>query len=162
MPLLRKIARLGRLVIRWRKPILCLSLSAVYFYSNLVGVYAAEANFWSQRKRAAQKFQDRSGDEPSLRDMGMADAGLRAGLTAEQSQLLAQLPTATHFDFGAADNVSVTNQLANQPASKFSTDAVKPSSKDSPSWLSTLILPYGSIRDIYLSRTPNSPLVIHV
>jgi hypothetical protein len=162
--------------LRLRKGLLCLALSFFYFFSNVAAVHAAEANFWSERREAARQKKEK----PSLADAVPALSLLneergRAGLTREQYQLLAQLPGATNFDLGVTEDVPVTNRYV--PPVSPSPDISAPSAgkplpesaspnhqplRDAPSWLSSLVLPFGSIRDLFLSRSPNAPLIIHI
>jgi hypothetical protein len=150
---------------RRAKQALCLVLSFVYFHSSALTPYAAEADFWAERRRAAQNLKDKptlADTLPGLSDLDPA-AGSRKGLTQEQHQLLAQLPRATNFDFGASEEVSITNGLA--MATKRSSTLAKPAAAgkaDSPTWLSSLITPYGAIRDIHLAKRTDAPLIIHI
>ena len=40
------------------KPSFCLFLSAIFFYSNSIAVYLAEASIWEERKKAAQRLNN--------------------------------------------------------------------------------------------------------
>ncbi|HRY29746.1 MAG TPA: hypothetical protein P5079_06865, partial [Elusimicrobiota bacterium] len=124
-------------------------------------MYATETAFWSQRRQAADKLKDK----PTLDQAVLAaDEPSRAGLSSEQYQLLAQLPRATDFSLGVTENVSIAT-LGAEPSARLKPQDLQKAAaqaKDSPTWLSTLVLPFGSIRDIYLSPQPGAPLVIHI
>ncbi|HOW28176.1 MAG TPA: SpoIIE family protein phosphatase, partial [Elusimicrobiota bacterium] len=133
-------------------------MAVVFLYSNVIAVHSAESSFWADRKQAAQRMKPSSSAD-TLPSSNKND------LSAEQTRLLAQLPSTIHMNFGITENGSI-------PAS-FSTPA--PSSSDQKrilestgsranpqSWISTLVLPYGSIRDIYLAKHPNAPMIIHI
>jgi signal transduction histidine kinase/membrane protease YdiL (CAAX protease family)/predicted nucleotidyltransferase len=149
------------------RPVFCLALSFVFFHSSVLTPYAAEAEFWSQRREAAQKLKEKPSLADSVPALGLTAAeGARAGLSAEQYQLLAQLPKATNFDFGVTENVSL-GSLAEPGTRLKGADLSAPPKRSepqdaTPTWLSTLVLPYGSIRDIHLSRTSSAPLIIHI
>lgn len=123
------------------KPSFCLFLSIVFFYSNVIAVHLAEASIWEERRKAAQRLNN----EETL-EQPQIPAQLPSKLTQEEYQLLAQVPQAQHLGFAVPDKISIApNAVHTTPDFKQSTP------KDVETWLSTLVLPFGSIRDIYLS-----------
>ncbi len=143
----------------------CVALAGAYLFSNVVGAHAAESAFWKERRNAAQRMQQKSSLSESLPALGLAaEERARAGLTSEQYQMLAQLPKAGQVNFGAVADIPITNGWPGQGLGEKIPAGLKggQSADDSPSWLSTLILPYGTLRDVYLSPVQNAPLVIHI
>ncbi|HOW27290.1 MAG TPA: TerC/Alx family metal homeostasis membrane protein [Elusimicrobiota bacterium] len=140
-------------------------LAIVFFYSNVIALHAVESNFWNERKQAAQRLKEKPSSSQSFSSFeSPAEESRRAGLSPEQTQLLAQLPRATDFDFGVTENVAISS-LGNAPSRTLRPDDVNKQSspeKNNSTWISTLVLPYGAVRDVYLSRQPNSPVVVHI
>jgi hypothetical protein len=159
----RQVKDVFRFLRRTRKAVLCLAVAFLQLHSSVLPAFA-ESGFWSDRREAAQRLKDKPTLDQALPSLGLsADDGARAGLSAEQYQLLAQLPKATNFDFGITENVSITD--LQDPTTRLKPEDVRAAaatSKESPTWLSTLVLPFGSIRDVYLSPKTGSPLVIHI
>ncbi len=138
-------------------PLLCLRilLCGVFVFSNVLFVYSAESSFWAERRKAAQKFQKNSSHSISKNNHP-------SPLSSQKHKLLAQLPQASHVNFGV-DNTSVGSGIQstnNMPQGVLPQSFS--SSKEAHSWLSSLILPYGHIRDIHLSPSPDAPLIIHI
>jgi hypothetical protein len=158
------------------KSISCLAISFLFFYSSVLTAHAAESNLWEERRQATRQLKERPSLAESLPAVGITENQLAsAGLTQEQYQLFAQLPRAASFDMGVHENVSISGEAARQPVtSGLSLPAAPPVSKpdskrpprsewkDSPTWLSTLILPYGAIRDLHLASRPDAPFIIHL
>ncbi|MGQ0644974.1 MAG: hypothetical protein ACT4O3_05735, partial [Elusimicrobiota bacterium] len=139
------------------KRLAAFSLAAIYFFVNVAGAHAAEAGFWAERRRAVEKMKSPS----TARALPLleADKAARSGLTAEQHRLIAQLPRAANLNF------TITEGLPPSVVSSAKTPQARPPAgpaKDSAAWLSTLVLPYGSLRDVHLSATAGAPLVIHI
>ncbi len=129
-------------------------LSAVFLYSNVIASHAAEAHFWAERRNAARRMK---GDDSST-------ASPSSGLSTEQYQMLAQLPRAGQVAFGVPQGVSVGSGLMiSQPSLTGAATLDLPApSADSPTWISTLILPYGSVREVHLAKKPGAPIVVHI
>lgn len=168
-----KIVDLGTVGRRW-----VFALCFVYFHVNVLTVYSAEKNFWAERRESAKRLAGvsplRSGADPRISAEGMAETGLSSGrkapfgLSTEQFQLLAQLTRAGQFDFGVSQSGSVGSGLSLDPASfqvkegSPSTTNLLASTAQTSKKISSLILPYGSISEIHLSKKSSAPMVIHI
>jgi pSer/pThr/pTyr-binding forkhead associated (FHA) protein/serine/threonine protein kinase len=87
-----------------------------------------------------------------------------ASLTPDQRRLFSQLPQAEQVGMFGAPVADAAGGLSFSKDSPPSADAqtAKGGMGGSFSWLSTLILPYGSLREIHLSSDEEAPLIIHV
>jgi hypothetical protein len=112
----------------------CLS----FFIVNGPLAYSSEANFWSSRRAASEQMR-RNG-------AGVGNAGSTDG-----QMLLAQLPKAGPLEFGQVVTASA-DQEAQAPKEPFS---IGPKTGD---WLGKLVLPYGSVREVYLSPDTKAPV----
>lgn len=138
-------------------------ISVVYFLTNVALAHAVETHFWAERKAAAarRKSTDRAAGLtlPS-------DNAAPAGLTQEQYELLAQIPAALQLDKGFLENISVSGVAAPPPLRSGIHPQSLPSASreggDTPAWLSSLLLPYGAIREIHVSPHPDAPWVLHI
>jgi hypothetical protein len=101
--------------------LLSFCLSVVFFWSNVLAVHASEANFWSERRQAAQR-------------------------------MFAQLPRVGQ----------VALSIPQSPGFSTSPHATSHKSISTVSWIPTLILPYGSVREIHLSQKSDAPIIIHI
>jgi 4-alpha-glucanotransferase len=142
---------------------LAIPLAVVYFLTNVASAYAVEANFWSERRRATEKLKSR----PSLAEaLPALEAGAaKSGrLSSEQHQLLAQLPRAAQLDFGVSENRPLSTAVSQRtrPVRAQAPAASKAGSPGSEDWLSQLILPFGSLREVHLSPAPGAPFIIHI
>lgn len=119
-------------------------LSLVYFYSNVLAVHAGEKNFWAERRTASQR-------------MSVGGEQVSHAVESNQYLALAPLPQMGHVEFGVPQPASVGTGLSLAPNVSDIQFVSTP-----PSWISKLILPYGSIGEIHLSKKANAPLVIHI
>jgi isocitrate lyase len=135
-------------------------LSVVFFYSNVLTAYTAEKNFWSERRSAVEKLRQ----EPSESDLVLASAvsPSQGRMSPADYQLLAQLPAARSVDFSLPQ--SGLNPPAQIPPLSAQDLIAGRSSRNEPlpTWLSHLVLPYGTIRETHFASRPNAPLVIHI
>jgi hypothetical protein len=127
-------------------------LALVYTYANAVAVYAGETRFWEERRQASRRLKN----EGPASDPGFPDSSL----TAEQRQLLAQLPAARQMDFRVTEPATLSGSVTAGRASGRSFEQADLA--HIPSWISSLVLPYAAVRDIYIAPKPGAPLVIHV
>src|SRR4051812_37971559 len=104
-----------------------LFLALAYFQTNVIGLHAAEASFWNERRRALRS----------------------AAPPAAAPDPLAQLPSAARAEFGAV-----------LPAG--SVPSFPPESGPPSAWLSALVSPYGTLREVHFSSRPGAPLVVHI
>ncbi len=144
------------------KTVTAFLVSAVFFYSNVLTAYSAESAFWAERRNAANRMKKSAELADNVANIGLAAERQNRGLSAEQYQLLAQLPKATNLEFGMSE--SVTNGLPStgKMIREDLKAAVRNDGKNTPTWISSLILPYGAIRDVYLSKSPDAPIIIHI
>jgi hypothetical protein len=117
---------------------LCVSL----FIVNGAWAYANETNFWSSRRVARDHMRQNGA--------GVGNAG-----TSDSQVLLAQLPKAGPLEFGQVVTASA-DQEAQAPKEPFS---IGPKTGD---WLGKLVLPYGSVREVYLSPDTKAPFIVHI
>src|SRR5689334_11874521 len=66
------VKRLWRRGWALRKSLVCIGIACAYFFTDVVSIYAAEANFWSDRRHSRQKFQDRNSLAKNLPKLGLA------------------------------------------------------------------------------------------
>lgn len=150
-----------------RRPAFGFFIAAVYSYANVIGAYAAESNLWAERRRAAQKLKATPGLSQPIADLGLtAD---KPASSTENQTLLAQLPAASQINIAMPPSLSVGAGLGNPGSLPFPSHALSHSSlraaaqaKGIPAWLSSLVLPYGSVRDIFLAKNPGAPLIVHL
>lgn len=118
-------------------------LLLVYLLTNVVGLHAAEANMWAERRASVQKMKGRN-------TTGGASS-------PDNNLLLAQLPKVAQVNpFSAVDFFTATNRETPHY------DLNSPGGPNVPSWLPSLVLPYGTIRDVHIAKNPAAPLVVHV
>jgi hypothetical protein len=125
------------------KKVLSAGVCLSFFIVNGPMVYSNEANFWSSRRAASDQMR-RNG-------AGVGNAGSTDG-----QMLLAQLPKAGPLEFGRAVSASAIDQEAQAPKEPFS---IGPKTGD---WLGKLVLPYGSVREVYLSPDTKAPFIVHI
>lgn len=138
----------------WGRRVFCAVVALFYGYANTLGVSAAESNFWNERRKTAERYKaSPSSALPS-------ESAASADLTREQNQLLAQLPAARQVDFRSMEPAAVSGGLSGAASAVVT----KPSGDlgHVPSWISTLVLPYGTLRDLYIAPKAGAPLVVHI
>ena len=114
-------------------------MTVVFVCSNILFVHSAETNFWANRRQTADKL--RGTGASSVRD-------------ENARQILGQLPGVAHIPIGLSLSLSVGSGLSSTPRMENPANI--------PVWISQAILPWGSIREMSLSKTPDAPLIIHV
>ncbi len=128
-----------------------------FLHSNVFFAYAGEANFWGERRQAARRLG-------MNRSQATGGGATSSSANAAAYQMLAQLPRAAPAPIGLSQTSSVGAGLSMPTAGlgeALSGVGDRPSS-GAPAWLSQAILPYGTIREIHLSKKPNAPLIIHI
>ncbi len=127
------------------KPILArflaIILVSVYFSSNVLFVNAAENEFWESRRRAAK--ESRASAEGNAQDL-----------------LLARLPGGGTSLDGLAGPKGLADWRPAPDAGAPSVGRLRPD--ELPRWLDEALRGHGALRDVYLSKTANAPLVIHI
>lgn len=136
-------------------------LVLTFFFSNALAVHSAEANFWKERRvQSKRHFSSATG------------AGVQALATDapgnSSALLLAQLPGAQPV--GLNGNGSIPSFSADLPVPPVGeilksdlTAAQSALTRDgSADWLDPLVNPYGTVREIHLSKKADSPLIIHI
>ncbi len=131
-------------------------LAATYFFSNGLAVYSAETNFWADRR--AQKSR------------GFAKSGVPGpsfGGGDQASLLLAQLPGAQAVrldgpNIGAYSYDVPLTPVDGIPSADLNAAQTALARDGSADWLDPIVNPYGTVREIHLSKKANSPLVIHI
>jgi hypothetical protein len=123
------------------KAVFLFFLSLAFFLTNVIGLHATESSIWTERRAAARRLN--GGDT------------VTDSVSSEKLQLLAQLPqTAQVRPFSTVDLFTATNVKTNSN--------LRQTTPSVPDWVSSLVLPYGSIRNVHLSKNSDAPLVIHV
>lgn len=120
-------------------------ISAIYFFTNVAAVHASESTFWAERRRAS--FQKVRGEEE-------LSTG-RISTNPSSQMLLAQLPHASPMEMGR----SFPPRNAVGPNDKKGPFSIGPKAGD---WLGKLVMPYGSVNDLYLSPKPDAPFIVHI
>jgi hypothetical protein len=139
----------------WEKGVVVLTTS-VLFFTNVFSIYAGETSFWADRQALAQRVKS-SKKETFLPVRGTSKPSYNS------YQLLAQLPPtgAVSLGFASSAPVGIAPALSSPPPLS---PEINPSSgvQDTPTWISNLLLPYGSVREIFLAKKDNAPLIIHI
>jgi pyruvate/oxaloacetate carboxyltransferase/GMP synthase-like glutamine amidotransferase len=153
------------------------AVAVVYLWSNVLAVHAAESSLWEERRQALRRDAPGASLDDRPPQLGLeADRAAASELNRRESMVLAQLPAPSLFGFGASGAPTVAGGVSVpvvteglRPFSASGADTAEPSAEPSSGkeakshgWLSTLILPYGTLRDIHLARRPGAPLVIHI
>jgi len=128
------------------------AMIATVFLFTTVSSPFVEASLWEDRRNATRR---RSGGES-----GVNVPAEEKELTGQQSLLLARFPAATAVDFGALEQDPRVSLGGIDSRSSADLGAVP--SPDQPTWLSTLVLPHGAIREVYLSEKRDAPFVLHI
>lgn len=120
-------------------------ISAIYFFTNVAAVHASESTFWTERRRAS--FQKARGEE---------DISIGRLSTIPNSQMvLAQLPRASPMALG--ESLPSQNPAGNNGKKEpFSLGS------KTGDWLGKLVMPYGSVNELYLSPKPDAPFIVHI
>lgn len=120
-------------------------ISVAFAFTNVAAVYASESTFWTERRRASlQKMR------------GGEDIPIAAVSSNPHSQMvLAQLPHASPMELGRS---SPPHHSADRN-DKNELFSLGPKTGD---WLGKLVMPYGSVNDVYLSPKPDAPFVVHI
>lgn len=143
------------------KSFIHLALAVTFFFSNALAVHSAEANFWSERRvHSKRQYSGNAG-------VGGEFSGT-TGSGESSSLLLAQLPGAQPV--GLIGNSSIPSLSYNLPTNPVGeihkedlTVAQAALTRDgSADWLDPLVNPYGTVREIHLSKKADSPLIIHI
>ncbi|MGQ0644005.1 MAG: hypothetical protein ACT4O3_00740, partial [Elusimicrobiota bacterium] len=134
--------------IRNPKSLLALILAGVYFYTNVAAAHAAEKSFWEQRRAA-------------VKELAGSD-GRKNGPAAEAYQTLARLPAAPvalglHATAAAPGAMPAPQSLSRERGLPLPADV-----RSLPTWLSQVVLPFGTVREIYLAKDPAAPLIVHI
>lgn len=119
-------------------------VSVVYSVANVAFCHAAETNFWSTRLAAARQ------------------AGPSRGASAPKTSdalILAQLPGGARLDFPGPMESSVVPTVPLEHLVGGKTPVFE---SDLPRWLADVVAPFGNMRDVFLSKQPGAPLVIHI
>lgn len=125
--------------------LLAAGIAFVYGATNVVFCHAAEASFWSARRNASKK---------------MAQSGATSGPAPTDALILAQLPGGARLNFQGPIESSV---IPTVPAKEHMVGGKVPVfASDLPRWLADVITPYGNMRDVFLSKRPDAPLVIQI
>jgi hypothetical protein len=124
------------------KPIVHIVLTLALLFSNVVAVHTAEANFWSERRLHSKRV--------------FPSQGTRSPPSDPSSLLLAQLPGALPLPFAGKN-----------PIDKLYVQDLGTKGEPLPhggvmDGLGPLVNPFGTIREIHLSRKAHSPFIIHV
>ncbi len=131
------------------KKSLAAALCALLFYSTVASPLA-EANFWEERRSVS-------------RSSAQNNPGRANSLSSRDYQLLAQLPTG-QIPLGLPETLNgstLAPSLAPLSAHDLSENVKWAKNGIVPAWLSRLVLPYGSVREIHLAKS-DSPLIIHI
>lgn len=136
-------------------------LVLTFFFSNALAVHSAEANFWKER-RVQSKRQFSSATGAGVQALATDAPGNSSAL------LLAQLPGAQPV--GLNGNASIPSFSADLPVPPVGeilksdlTAAQSALTRDgSADWLDPLVNPYGTVREIHLSKKADTPLIIHI
>jgi hypothetical protein len=132
-------------------------LAITFFFSNALAVYAAETNYWADRRaQQSRRFAQSGGPGASPN-----------GDNAQASLLLAQLPGAQAVRLDGANmgahsyDVPLT-PVDGIPSADLNAAQTALARDGSADWLDPIVNPYGTVREIYLSKKADSPLVIHI
>lgn len=118
-------------------------ISVAFLFTHVLFVHSAEKNFWAERR---QYTRDTS----------------RPLSSKDQNQLFAQLPHASQVALGITPGtVFQADARFSIKNNHFEGRALSPLEGNVPSWIYTL-LPYGSIRELHLSKRSKSPVIIHI
>jgi len=122
-----------------------LGVSVAYVFTNVVAAHASESAFWTERRRASNQKLRGAGDN------------LFAAVSSNPNtqMLLSQIPHATPMEMGK----SYIPQQAAVPNDKKEPFSIGPKAGD---WLGKLVMPYGSVNDLYLSPKPDAPFIVHI
>ena len=118
-------------------------VSVAFLFTHVLFVHSAEKNFWAERR---QYTRDTS----------------RSLSSKDQNQLFAQLPHASQVALGVIPGSTFqADAHFSIKDNHFEGRALSPLEGTVPSWIYTL-LPYGSIRELHLSKRSKSPVIIHI
>jgi hypothetical protein len=132
-------------------------LAITFFFSNALAVYAAETNYWADRRvQKSWRFEQTGGPGASLN-----------GNNSQASLLLAQLPGAqvVRLDgatMGAHSYDVPLTPVDGIPSADLNAAQSALARDGSADWLDLIVNPYGTVREIHLSKKTDSPLVIHI
>lgn len=124
------------------KKVLAGALGAVFFVANCAFAHATETNFWASRRTASQRM--RTGSDTVM-----------AGESGYERTLLAQLPKAEPLELGG-HSAPFSQKASGDVKVPF---AIGPKTGD---WLGKLVMPYGTVQDIYLSPKKDAPFIVHI
>ncbi|MBK8575404.1 MAG: hypothetical protein IPN90_06930 [Elusimicrobia bacterium] len=105
------------------------ALCGVFFAVHCALAHSTETNFWASRRMASRQVR------------GDGETSNSVGSTGQT--LLAQLPKVEPLDFGAP--TSSSQEVLDAAKVPFS---IGPKTRD---WLGQLVMPYGTVNDVYLS-----------
>ena len=116
-------------------------ITLIYVSTNVLFVHSAEKNFWEERRTATHRVK---GTVPAQH---------------QQALVLAQLSGGAQF------RVAPPKDLAPLPASPkehWVGGKMPVFDGDLPRWLSDVVTPFATLKDVHLSRKRDAPVVIHV
>jgi 4-alpha-glucanotransferase len=120
-------------------------LSCIYFLTNCALANVAEGNFWTERRRHAQKVNKKDSSEP------LRLAGLPAVAASDPRQILRQLSSPDHRLLGP----TLSRQLTKNLPRGFT--------EQNAALLNSLPYRYGSVRRITVPAAPSSgKTIIHI
>ncbi len=140
-------------LLRFRQMICLVTVTGFLF--QCVCAHAVEASFWEQRRKSVQQMKQGT--------RAPVYAQSKHGLSSAQYDMLAHLPAPSQMGL----HLSQHTGLVSAPPSSSAPNTPLPfklttSSGQSPSWMSSVILPYGSIREIHLAKNPDAPIIVHI
>ncbi len=134
---------------------IAVSMSAVYLWTNVFAAHAAESNFWAERRRGVQQSKQTS---PLTLMASAATAPGQNSLSPDQRRVLAELPNIAQVTLNGS--AASPNPAAARPGTPLPAGPL--SQKEIPAWLSKVLSPYGSVREIHLAKSSKSPFIIHI
>ncbi len=122
--------------VRWGRRIGAGVLAAAYLATNVTGLYATETNFWKDRRSAARHHSSNS-------------------QFAQLSPFSQGLPPRGEL-FVPIESKPIENSLSIHHRSLPS------GAQEKMGWLPGLVTPYGELGEIFLSKNPTAPFIIHL